>query len=203
MVSSFSMTFGSIYFIMAENRTHFHYHRQGAANASEKTNSGAPSLVRQGIQPSLDVTFNMDVDEESSKVDLQQEAGLEDEKMDEPKNSGAECLFNEEVDDGALSFIQRETQPSLPEDTFDMGDDKESPKADRPQVQVADRPKDTEVDGFDARYSTEEGALSSLPPREVNGENIADLKDCNPHGTFVLGSIYCDLIKIHTNCSFL
>jgi hypothetical protein len=187
---------------MAENRTHFHYHRQGAANASEKTNSGAPSLVRQGTQPSLDVTFNMDVDEESSKVDLQQEAGLEDEKIDEPKNSGAECLFNEEVDDGALSFIRRETQPLL-EDTFDMGDDKESPKADRPQVQVADRQQDIEVDGFDARYSTEEGALSSLPPREVNGENIADLKDSNPHGTFVLGSIYFDLIKIHTNCSFL
>jgi hypothetical protein len=68
---------------------------------------------------------------------------------------------------------------------------------------VADRPKDIEVDGFDAKHSTEEGALSSLPPREVNGENVADLKDSNPHGTFVLGSIYFDLIKIHTNCSFL
>ena len=156
MVCSCSMMFGSIYFIMVENHTHFHSHQQGAANASEKTNSGAPSLVRRGTQPSLD-------DEESSKVDLLQEAGLEDEKMNEPKNSGAECLFNEEVDNGALSFIQRETQPS-PEDTFDMGKDKESPKADRLQVQVADRPKDIEVDGFDAKHSTEEGALSSLPP---------------------------------------
>jgi hypothetical protein len=56
----------------------------------------------------------MDIDKESSKADRLQEANrLEDEKADEFENSAAKCPFNEEVDNGAPSLVQGETQSSV------------------------------------------------------------------------------------------
>jgi hypothetical protein len=148
---------------MVEIHTHYLFHRQEEANANEKANSGAPSLVQGETQPSLGVTLDMDIDKESSKADRLQEANRpEDKKADELENSGAKCPINEEVNNGAPSLVQGETQSSL-ESILDMDIDKESSKAD--QLQEANRPEDEEVDGFEnsgAKPLIEEGALSLL-----------------------------------------